>query len=173
MNIGKILLMFSLFFWGSVSPLLAIECGRHEVRRLEEFSDYVCNKRNMLNEMAKISGISDVRKLSLKLLADNLHSVYLVTASMQAMVEFSCNVLMCSELDVDLLTKKFESEDMGFGGMQFKMSSLAKIYESQQMMDLSEICHDIEHKIHTISMMSWQFYGRLYEMRGEPNPPSP
>lgn len=148
-------------------------CGQQEVRKLEKFSDYVCDKRNMLNAMAKADNISDVRRLSLKLLADNLHSVYLVTAPMRDMITVSCNVLMCSDLDVQLLTKTFERQNMGFGGLEFAFIDLRKKFESSSMMDLANICKDVEHKINDASNLSWKFYANLYEMRGEKPPLSP
>jgi len=148
-------------------------CGQQEVRKLEQFSDYVCDKRNMLNAMAKADNISDVRRLSLKLLADNLHSVYLVTARMQDMITVSCNVLMCSELDVQLLTKTFERQNMGLDGLEFAIIALKQQFESTSMKDLTDICMEVEQKINDASILSWKFYANLYEMRGEKPPLSP
>lgn len=155
------------------SPARSEVCGRHEVQKLEKFGDYVVIKRDMLNEMAKAKGITDSRKLSLKLLADNLHSVYLASSHMKSLVSISCNVLMCSDIDVEKLTKVFELANMGFGGLKTSFVNVGADFSVRNYDMLAKICKDVLLRRDEVDKMSWQFYGRLYEMRGEPNPPSP
>jgi len=172
MKLNWIITMVIVVLLGA-SPARSEVCGRHEVQKLEEFGRYVSRKRDMLNAMAKAKGISDSRVLSLKLLADNLHSVYLVSTHMNSLVSISCNILLCHDLDVAKLIQIFELANMGFGGLYFSVKDLKDRFAFCGMHDIEKVCEEVMLRLDEIDKMSWQFYGRLYEMRGEPNPPSP
>lgn len=92
---------------------------------------------------------------------------------MEDLIKIYCMDMECKQINLSMMTKMFEQANMNFygiGGVFFKMSLTL---DNEKEYPLVELCKEIEQKTNAISTVSLEFYGALYEMRGEPTPPSP
>ncbi len=92
---------------------------------------------------------------------------------MEDLIKLYCMTMKCKNVNVEVMTKMFEQANMSFDGVSMMIFDLALQLDAGKGADLVELCEEIQQKANAISTVSLNFYGALYEMRGEPTPPSP
>lgn len=92
---------------------------------------------------------------------------------MEDLIRLYCVTMECKRVNLSVMTKMFEQANMSFDGVSMIIFNLAFQLDVGKDADIAALCKEIQQQAEDIAAVSWRFYGALYEMRGEPTPPSP
>jgi hypothetical protein len=162
-----------LAFCFYVGTCHAARCGFEEIKKMDYYSDMIVKKRDALNRMSKGKQMGKEMRALVLLLSAELHSLYLVSGHMKDMIVMFCDTINCKKVNLSKITKQFEIANMGFYGLEFNLLDIKRGLEASGHVDLASVCDEYSLVARELGSISSKFYGRLYEMRGEPTPPSP